>query len=467
VNRLPEASLRELPRLALPLIASSGVQIVLGLTDTWFVGRISTDALAAISSVQWLSLVTILLVGGASLASGLLASRAAGSGRFRRAANAAWTCIWAVLIVTPVFGVLAFFGGPLLSLLDLDRQVTALAVDYWFPRLLGAPLGLALAVIGGFFNGIGKTQVAMVMALVVAVGNALLNQLFIFEWGLGLAGAAWATNAAQAIGLALLLRYFLNARNRRRYRTHASWRTSPARLREVYRLGMPLGFLFACDVFAFALFQLLQVKYSPVHGAATQVAMQLVAVSYLIGAGIAETSALLVSRAVGEGNLRRARRIGNHVILLLMALMGSLGLLMALLGPWIVPLFVGAGGTDAPAVVALAVQLLWIGALYQVADGLYLGSEYALRGAGDVRFTATVVFISALFVMTPLAHTLTFAPGVGYFDAAPGLGMGAHGGWAALVVHITLLAAAAGLRWRSVAWEARANGAGTEAGRSR
>jgi FAD dependent oxidoreductase/MatE len=258
---LPTASLRELPRLALPLIASSGVQIVLGLTDTWFVGRISTDALAAISSVQWLSLVTILLVGGASLAASVLASQAAGSGRFRRAANAAWTCIWAILFVTPAFVALAWFGGPLLGLLELQPHITALATDYWLPRLLAAPLGLALAVIGGFFNGIGKTQVALVMALVVAASNALLNQLMIFEWGWGIAGAAWATAAAQALGLALLLRYFLNARNRRRYRTHASWRTSAARLRAVYKLGMPLGLLFACDVFAFALFQLLQVKY--------------------------------------------------------------------------------------------------------------------------------------------------------------------------------------------------------------
>jgi multidrug resistance protein, MATE family len=453
MKRLPDATLRALPRLALPLIASSGVQIVLGLTDTWFVGRISTDALAAISSVQWLSLVTILLVGGASLAASVLASQAAGSGRFHRAANAAWTCIWAVLIVTPAFVLLAFIGPWLLGALELQPTVTALAAEYWFPRLLGAPLGLALAVIGGFFNGIGKTQVAMWMAVVVAVSNAVLNQLLIFEWGLGIAGAAWATMAAQAIGLLLLLRYFLNARNRRRYRTHASWRTSPARLRAVYRLGMPLGFLFACDVFAFALFQLLQVKFSPVHGAATQVAMQLVAVSYLIGAGIAETSALLVARAFGAGDMRNARHIGNQVIWLLMGLMGGLGLLMALLGPWLVPLFVSAGGPDAPAVITLAVQLLWIGAVYQVADALYLGSEYALRGAGDVRFTATVVFFSALFVMTPLAHTLTFAPGGGYIDAAPGLGLGAYGGWAALVVHITVLAAAAGLRWRSRGWE--------------
>ena len=52
MKRLPEANL-----CALPLIASSGVQMVLGLTDT--------------SSVQWLSLVTILLVGGGSLAAWL------------------------------------------------------------------------------------------------------------------------------------------------------------------------------------------------------------------------------------------------------------------------------------------------------------------------------------------------------------------------------------------------------------
>ena len=55
---------RAVMALALPLMANSAVQIVLNLTDVWFVGRISTQALAAVGAVQWLVLVVVYVLGG-------------------------------------------------------------------------------------------------------------------------------------------------------------------------------------------------------------------------------------------------------------------------------------------------------------------------------------------------------------------------------------------------------------------
>src|ERR1700739_940866 len=50
--------------LALPLMANSAVQIVLHLTDMWFIGHISTEALAGVGAVQWLVLAVVLVLGG-------------------------------------------------------------------------------------------------------------------------------------------------------------------------------------------------------------------------------------------------------------------------------------------------------------------------------------------------------------------------------------------------------------------
>src|SRR6266567_8573512 len=54
--------------LALPLMANSAVQIVLNLTDMWFIGHISTTALAGVAAVQWLVLVAVLILGGVASA---------------------------------------------------------------------------------------------------------------------------------------------------------------------------------------------------------------------------------------------------------------------------------------------------------------------------------------------------------------------------------------------------------------
>ncbi len=133
--------------------------------------------------------------------------------------------------------------------------------------------------------------------------------------------------------------------------------------------------------------------------------------------------------------------------------MGAVGVILAALGPWVMPLFVAAGDPQAAEVVRLGAVLLWIAAGYQLFDGLQLGSGFALRGAGDVRVPALIFLGLAWGVFVPLAHALSFAPGHGWFDLLPQYGYGAVGGWIALLVYVVLLAVALHLRWRSGGWQ--------------
>jgi MATE family multidrug resistance protein len=131
--------------------------------------------------------------------------------------------------------------------------------------------------------------------------------------------------------------------------------------------------------------------------------------------------------------------------------MGGLGLLMALAGPVLVPLFVNEADPNSTAVVALALKLLWIAALYQFTDGLNFSSSFGLRGAGDVKVPAVLVFCLGFGLFLPLTYLLTFAPGQGWFGG-PGLGFGAVGGWSALAVYSMTAGIALTLRWRQGAW---------------
>src|SRR5580692_1908175 len=65
--------------LALPLMANSAVQIVLNLTDMWYIGRISTEALAAVGAVQWLVLVVVYVLGGIGSAVQTVVAQAQGA----------------------------------------------------------------------------------------------------------------------------------------------------------------------------------------------------------------------------------------------------------------------------------------------------------------------------------------------------------------------------------------------------
>jgi len=439
--------------LALPLMANSAVQIVLNLTDMWFVGRISTAALAAVGAVQWMILAAVFVLGGSGMAVQTLAAHAHGARRYRRAAQAAWTALWLTLCAAPLFIALGAVGNQILAPFGFDPRVASLAQEFWFPRVAGASFGVAAWAMIGFFNGIGRPRVSFLVAVATAVANAVFNDIFIFRLGWGVAGSAWASNVAQAVGFAIAFILFLRVPFRKSHQSHLGWRPRRRLIREQLRLGLPMGLMPAADVLGFSVFQMMEVRYGTVAGAATQMVSVLTSIAYMPGVGIATAATTLVGQSIGGGDREWAMRLGTRVILLAAVVMGGIGLALAAAGPWLLPLFAGAHDRNAAAAAGLGIRLLWLAAAYQFFDGMNLGSGMCLRGAGDVRVPVALVFPVCWLVFLPLAHMLTFAPGQGWFRFLPQLGYGAPGGWVAVVIYVVLLGTTLFLRWRSRAWQ--------------
>ena len=439
--------------LALPLMANSAVQIVLNLTDMWFMGRISTTALAAVGAVQWLVVAAILVLGGAGMAVQTLVAQSFGARRYARASQALWTALWAMACAAPLFVLVGAARHLILAPFGFNSQIEQLAAAFWFPRMGGAFLAAAVWAAFGFFNGVGRPRVTLLITVITTLTNALLNQIFIFQLGWGIAGSAWATNCAQLTGLLFAVALFLRSDYRRRYRSHLTWHPHGGRLLQQLRLGVPMGLTPAADLMAFAMFQMMQTRLGIAGGAATQMVVVLTSLAYMPGFGIASAGTTLVGQSIGAGARDWAMRVGSRVILLAALYMGGIGVLIALGGRWVLPFFTGAHDADAAAAVALGTRLLWLAAGYQFFDGLNLGSSMCLRGAGDVRVPAALVLSVALLLFMPLAHAFTFAPGGGWVSFLPQLGWGAVGGWVAVLIYVMVLGTTLFLRWRSRAWQ--------------
>lgn len=442
---------RAVAALAAPLVLNTSIQAVLGLTDTWFIGRLSVDATAAISAVYWPVMLAMFLLSGATMAVQTLAAQAWGSGRYRRASQSMWMGLWGALCTLPLFLLVILQGKGLLAPFGLPPRIEALAIEYWDPRMMGGPLAVALWGLTAYFNGIGHTRLPLLITLVVAAANVVLNEWFIFGLELGIAGAAWATTAAQAMGVALALVMVFRV-DRERLQPTLTWRPSARLVWRQFRLGVPMAGTAASDLLAVSLFQLMQVRLGAVDGAATQIVMVATSLSYMPGIGLALAGTTLVGQAIGAGDRAWAARLGSAMIRLVSLWMGGLGLLLALGGPWLVPLFVNANDPDATAVITLSLTLLWIAAIYQFADGLNFGSGFCLRGAGDVNVPAMVVFGLGASIFIPLSYLLTFEPGQGWFGG-PGVGLGAIGGWSALATYAVIVGICLWLRWRSGSWQ--------------
>ena len=135
--------------------------------------------------------------------------------------------------------------------------------------------------------------------------------------------------------------------------------------------------------------------------------------------------------------------------------MGTLGVLLALAGPWLLPTFMNAADPQAAGVVELGIVLLWIAAGYQIFDGLNLGSGFSLRGAGDVPRAGDPVLRAVVGrVRAAGAHRCRSRPDRAGSTSCRSSGSarpaaGSHC-WSTCV----LLGGALYLRWRSGAWRA-------------
>ena len=443
---------RAVARLAAPLMLTNAIQAGLNLTDTWFLGRISTDAVAAMGAIYWLMSCATLMLGGVGFAVQSFVSQADGAGRRIRAAGAAWNGLWAGLACWPLFALAALSGGLLLHPFRLDAGIESLALSYWEPRLYGAVLGTLGWAMMSFFNGIGETRLTLLTALVTLLANVPANQFFMFDLGYGMAGAAHGTNVAQVCGLVTGLAFFLGPRLAGRYRTRLAWRPRLAVIRRQLAVGLPVGVMYAADVLGVAMMQMMVTQVGKVGAAATQVVMMLTSLAYMPTLGLASAGTTVVGQAIGAGDREWAARLGTFVTRCCAGLMLGIAASLLLLSPWLLPGILAGNDAEASSAISLALLLLWPAAAYQFFDGLYFGSSFALRAAGDTAVPARTALLLSWFFFVPLAHTLVFTPEQAWVPGLPQAGLGALGGWLAIMVYAMILGTLMYRRWRSGRW---------------
>lgn len=193
-------------RLAVPTIISMLVTSLYNMADTYFVGRISTSASAAVGVVY--ALMAIIQACGFFFGhgSGNYISRALGSKDDEKAARMASTGFFSALIAGAVLGAAGLlFIRPLARLLGSTETILPYAVDYMRFILLGTPFMMASLVLNNQLRFQGSALYAMVGIASGAILNIGLDPLLIFGLNMGIAGAAIATVTSQLVGFILLL----------------------------------------------------------------------------------------------------------------------------------------------------------------------------------------------------------------------------------------------------------------------
>lgn len=232
---------RLITRLAVPTIISMLVTGIYNAADTFFVGRISTQATAAVGLV--FSVMALIQAVGffCGQGSGSFMSRLLGSGRTQEAGETAATGFALSLILGVAAAVIGnVFAQPLASALGAGATTMNDTLVYLRIILIGAPFTMAQFVVNNQLRFQGSALYAMVGLLAGALINIGLDPLLIFVFHMGVAGAAIATVAGQFISFAVLLAGSMRGEN---IRIRASnIRLNAHYLKEIINAGSPALF---------------------------------------------------------------------------------------------------------------------------------------------------------------------------------------------------------------------------------
>lgn len=194
-------------RIALPIMGTSFVQIAYNFTDMLWLGRLSSQALAAVGAASvftWIASAFSLIN---KVGSEVTISQSLGSGKRDEAKSyAAQNTCMSLLISVVVLSVYALFANGFLGLYELSPSVHAEGLTYLYLSLIGFPGIYLTASLTGLYNAIGDSRTPFRISIIGLAMNMLLDPFFIFTLGWGTSGAALATVVSQVVVLALFLR---------------------------------------------------------------------------------------------------------------------------------------------------------------------------------------------------------------------------------------------------------------------
>lgn len=389
---------RDIDRLAVPAIISGIAEPVISLVDTAFVGRLGTADLAAVGIASSFFLLVVWVLAQTRSAVLAVVARYYGEGRVQAVAGLVPIAAWMNFLLGFLFFALTnALAEPIFRLYNAEGEVLEKAVEYYRIRSYGHPIVLATFAITGAFRGIQNLSWGMWISIIGAIVNGLLNPLLIFGYGpvegLGIAGSAWASLAAQAVMFGIAA-WILETR------TPFSMVPSGLRHPELKGLWLLSGNLFARTL-ALNLCYYLGNRYATGYGeayiGAHSIAMQIWLFSAFFIDGYAAAGSVLVGRLNGEQNWRDLHRVSWQVVRMSVTIGAGLAVLYLIGYNRIGALF-----TQDPHVLELLDGVFWMVVITQPINAIAFAFDGIYKGLGNGRILRNVLLIATLIAFVPV-----------------------------------------------------------------
>lgn len=427
---------------AWPVLVAQLASMGMMLIDTALLGHYGTEDLAAVAVGGGFYIALVFGLIGIAQAVAPTVAHLHGAERNDEIAGCLQQALWLALFLSIPGVLLLRYPDPVFALSHIASEIEGKARGYLAWLAWGIPGSLLYRTFYAFCNALGRPRPLMLISFGAMLLHAMLAWWFVNGGGGHVAPGALGCGLSNAIvvwfSVLCCAVYMLFSPSLVPYRLLIAWQMPRAKaLRELLRLGLPMGFSNFVEISSFTLIALFVAQLGATVVAGHRIIANLAALCYMLPLALAIATLAQVGQAAGAHDWRRARcAIGAGLLLA-----GTLSSLLGW-GLWLGADVVARVATDDTAVQAVVLSLIIYVAVYQLFDAVQTIAAYALRGY-KITFAPMLV------------HVVCFW-GVGLFGGwwlafhAP-MPLGVAGFWIAAPLSLVLAAALLGiLLWRAV-----------------
>ncbi|MBL4936606.1 MATE family efflux transporter [Clostridium sp. YIM B02515] len=396
--KLDKKADKEIIELAWPSITEQILEMMVGMVSTIFMGRIGTDAVAAVGMVNMLMGFLQTVFSGLSMGTTVIIARVTGEGNKEEAKRALIQSIYMALVIglaLALFGKIfsvsilkLFFGGA-------DSNVINLGISYFGITLLNLPFFVLDIIISGAMRGAGDTKTPMVITGVVNIINIILNTILIFGMpilhipALGVIGSAIAVTISRVVAVIIRLIVLYNGRKLKlnlSLKDDYSIRTNV--MKRIINIGIPAFIEQAVMQGGFLLVQIIIVTLGTVAMASYQVGINVNSLAFFPVFGFAIANTTLVGQSLGERNYKKAENYAYESLKITMLMAFILGMFMVIFARPLASLY-----SNDPLVIKESMSLIRTFGILEPLIAILNVCSATLKASGDINYVMVSSFV--------------------------------------------------------------------------
>ncbi len=406
--------LTSLVSLALPIIFANILQTTYQLIDTFWLGRLGANAVAAVS-LSFPVLFLVLSIGsGLTLAGTVMVAQYKGAENQKMVDFSSSQSVFLIFIISILLAIMSYYAaGPLMSIIGAGAEIYEDSVAYFKVSSLGFVFLFLFFIFQSLMRGIGNVMLPVYIILLTVFLNLILDPLLIYGYGplpgYGVAGAAWASVITQGLSAAIGLFILFRGKNGIKINLKKMY-FDVLNLKRIFNLGFPASVEQSTRALGMTMMVILVTGFGSEIVAAYGIGARILSLIVIpaLGLGIATTS--LIGQNIGARKIKRAEQVANLSNKIAFFGLTGLGLLLFIFAEPLTAFFIPNDPDvirDGSLFIKIMAPSFGLLGVQQVTNGVF-------NGAGFTKASMLISILSLWVVRFPLAYILSYNTDLGH-----------------------------------------------------